>query len=64
MKKTIDLSKILLRHKKGWIALTPDNRKLLASGNTLKQVLVKANRKGVTNPTVFKAVSLEHFAVG
>lgn len=62
--RPIDLSQILARHKRGWIALTPDNRKFLTAGNTLKEVIIKANRKGVSNPTVFKAVPVKNLAVG
>lgn len=62
--KPINLSKLLTKYKNGWIALTPDNHKFLTSGETLKQVIARANKRGVTNPTVFKAVPTKHFAVG
>ncbi|MBI2588114.1 hypothetical protein HY373_02550 [Candidatus Berkelbacteria bacterium] len=50
----IDLSKILPPSKTGWLALSPDGKKLVAKGRTLKVVLTKSRNKGVDNPTVFK----------
>jgi len=60
----VDLSKILTRYKKGWIALTPDNQSLLATGKTLEVVLRKAKQKGVKDPSVLKAAPVEHLFVG
>ncbi|PIU03696.1 hypothetical protein COT44_01865 [Candidatus Shapirobacteria bacterium CG08_land_8_20_14_0_20_39_18] len=62
--KLLDLSKLLGRKKSGWIALTPDNTKFLASAKTLKAVMIKTNRLGVSNPTVFKSVNPTYLAVG
>lgn len=59
-----DLSKILKKYKTGWLALTPDNEKLVARGKTLKEVLEKAQKKGVTEPSVLKASSFENYFVG
>ena len=60
----IDLSKILSKYKKGWLALTPNNKKLVAVGTTLKDVLAKARKKGVENPTVFKAAPMRNYFSG
>lgn len=60
----IDLSKILSKYKKGWLALTPNNRKLVAAGVSLKDVLAKAKKKGVDNPTVFKASPIGNYFSG
>lgn len=60
----IDLSKILSKYKKGWLALSPDNRKFVAAGVTLEEVLAKAKKKGVNNPSVLKAAPLKHYFVG
>jgi len=60
----IDLSKILSRHKKGWLALTPNYQDLIATGKTLDEVLKKAREKGVKNPSVLKAVPVSHLFVG
>lgn len=62
--KPIDLSKILAKHKKGWIALTPDNKKLVATGGSLSQVLRKAREKGVSNPSVLKSPKVERLFAG
>lgn len=51
----IDLSKILSKYKKGWLALTPNNKKLVATGATLEEVLIKAKKKGIDNPSVLKS---------
>lgn len=60
----IDLSKILSKYKKGWLALTPNNKRLVAAGATLEEVLTKARRKGVNNPTVFKSAPIENYFIG
>ena len=60
----IDLSKLLSKYKKGWLALTPDNRNLIATGKTLDEVLKKAKKRGVGNPSVLKAASIDHLMVG
>ncbi|MBI3290347.1 hypothetical protein HYZ78_03035 [Candidatus Microgenomates bacterium] len=62
--KPIDLRKILSKYTSGWIALTPDNRKFIANANSLKEVISRANKRGVPDPTVFKAVSNRQFFVG
>lgn len=61
---SVDLRKILKKHKSGWLALTPDNKKELASGKTLQQVLSKARDKGFRNPSVFKVPNLETHYIG
>lgn len=60
----IDLRKILNKHKSGWLALTPDNKKEVASGKTLNEVLSKAKAKGIDKPSVFKIPNLETYYVG
>ncbi len=60
----INLSKILSKYKKGWLALSPDSKKLIATGKTLKEVLEKANKKGVKNPTVLKTAPVGNFLIG
>ena len=59
-----DLSKILKKHKTGWLALTPNNDKLVAKGKTLKEVLKYAKKKGVDKPTLLKAPSLDNYFIG
>ena len=50
----VDLRNIIKDHKNKWVALTPNNKKLVASANSLKKVLLIANERGVKDPSVFK----------
>ena len=61
---SVDLRKILKKHKSGWLALTTDNKKEVASGKTLKEVLSKARARGVERPSVLKVPNLETYYVG
>ncbi len=45
------------------IALSPSN-KLIAVGDTLKKVLHQAEKKGITNPTVFKSPRVKQYFTG
>lgn len=60
----IDLSKILSKYKTGWIALTEDNKKIVADGKTLNEVLKKARKSGVDNPSLLKASPINNLLVG
>jgi len=60
----IDLSKILTKNKKGWLAFTPTSWKLIAKGRTLKEVLEKAKKRGVGDPSILKAAPIENLLVG
>ena len=60
----VDLRKILAENTSGWLALTRDNKEKIASGKTLHEVLLKARKKGVKNPSVFKVPNLKTTYVG
>lgn len=60
----IDLSKILSKYKKGWLALSPDNWELIATGKTLEEALEKAREKGVKNPGLLKAAPVDRLFIG
>ena len=60
----IDLSKTVLSYRNKWIALTPDNKKLIASGKTLNQVLILSRKKGITNPSVMKVPNIKASFIG
>jgi len=60
----VDLRKILSSNTSGWLALTADNKKQVAHGKTLHEVLKKAKQKGVTNPSVLKVPNLETAYIG
>ena len=64
MRKIVDLSKILAKYKKGWLALSADNKSLIATGKTLEEVLKKAREKGVGNPSVLKTTPVNNLFVG
>ncbi|MBI2326928.1 hypothetical protein HYU92_01270 [Candidatus Curtissbacteria bacterium] len=60
----VDLRKILKKHKSGWLALTADNKKEVASAKTLREVLSRARAKGVERPSVLKVPKLDSYYVG
>ena len=60
----INLSKILSKYKKGWLALSPNNKKLIAKGKTLEEALSKAKKKGVENPSLLKVASVRNLFIG
>lgn len=60
----IDLSKILAKYKKGWLALSPDNKRLVAAGITLDEVLKRAKRKGVEKPSLLKVAPFKNYFIG
>jgi predicted RNase H-like HicB family nuclease len=60
----IDLSKILSKHQSGWLALSPDNKKLISTGKTLQEALEKSIDKGVENPSLLKAAPQDKLYVG
>ena len=60
----VDLRKILDENTSGWLALTQDNKKKVASGKTLHEVLEKAKVKGVKNPSVLKVPNLKTAYIG
>jgi hypothetical protein len=59
----VNLSNVLNKYKSGWIALTPNN-KLISNAKTLKEVLNKASKKGVSNPTVIKVAPFANYFIG
>ena len=62
--KIVDLSKILTKYKSSWIALSADNKSLITTGKTLEEVLQKAKKKGIDNPSVLKAPPVNNLFVG
>ena len=54
MSKPIDLSKILNPFKGKWVALSNDETKVVASGDSLKEVRQKAIKKRENDPIIFK----------
>lgn len=52
--KLKDLSKILRPYHNEWVALSSDEKKVIASGKTLKEALKEAREKGMDNPIMTK----------
>lgn len=52
--KGVDLSKILSRFKGKWVALSPDEKKVVSSGDSLKEVQSKALKRGEKDPILFR----------
>ena len=61
---SVDLRKILETNTSGWLALTADNKKKIASSKTLHEVLKKAKEKGIENPSVLKVPNLKTAYIG
>jgi hypothetical protein len=53
----IDWTKIYKKYKGLWVALADDEQTVLGSGNTLQEALMKAKKKGETDPIVMRIPS-------
>ena len=53
--KPIDLTKVLKGHTSGWVALSPDYKKVVGHGKTLKKALEEAFKKGIDAPILMRA---------
>ena len=59
--QTIDLSKVLARYVDRWVALSRDERRVVASGKTPAEALKLAHAKGEADPILMWAPK-EHSA--
>ncbi len=50
----IDWTKIYKKYKGLWVALKDDQKTVIASGNTVKEVMEKAKKKGFKAPILFR----------
>jgi hypothetical protein len=50
----IDWTKIYKKYKGLWVALKRDNKTVIASGQTLKEAVEKAKKKGYKEPILFR----------
>lgn len=50
----IDWTKIFNKYKGLWVALKDDNKTVVASGKTVKEVMEKAKKRGFQEPILFK----------
>ena len=49
-----DFTQIYKKYKGKWVALTPDEKSVVASGQTLQGILDDAKKKGFNHPIVMK----------
>lgn len=49
-----DFKKIYKRYKGKWVALKSDEKTVITSGETLKEILENSNKKGFEHPIVMK----------
>lgn len=47
--RTINLTKLLKGFNSGWVAISPDYKKVIASGKTLQEVSDKVNLQKLTD---------------
>jgi hypothetical protein len=50
----IDWTKIYKKYRGLWVALKKDNKTVIASGQTLKEAVEKAKKKGYKEPILFR----------
>ncbi len=50
----IDWTKIYKKYKGLWVALKEDKKTVVASGKTVKEVMAKSQRKGFSQPILFR----------
>lgn len=50
--KAIDMKTIYREYKGKWVSLKDDERTVVASGKTLKEVILKSQKKGIHHPIV------------
>ena len=50
----IDWTKIYKKYKGLWVALKDDNKTVIASGKTIREVMKKAQTKGVNQPILMR----------
>jgi len=51
---TIDWTKICKRYKGLWVGLKDDEKTVVASGKTVREVMKKAEQKGYSTPLLFR----------
>jgi Family of unknown function (DUF5678) len=50
----INWTKIYKKYKGSWVALKDDEKTVVASGKTVKEVMIKAQTKGCKQPIVMR----------
>lgn len=55
--KTVDWTKIYQKYRGFWVGLKDDQKTVIASGKTVKEVMEKSQEKGFKEPILFKVPS-------
>ena len=53
--RPIDLTKIIKKYTSGWIALSPDYKKVVGHGKSIKLAVSRAQSRGVEDPVLMRA---------
>ena len=53
--RPIDLTKVIKDYTSGWIALSPDYKKVVGHGRTIKSAVDKAQASGIKDPILMRA---------
>ena len=51
-----DMTALLRPYASGWVALTPDERKVVASGPSIEEAHAAAARKGCLHPVLLQVI--------
>lgn len=53
--KPIDLTKTIKKYTQGWLALSPDYKKVVGHGKTIQNAVNQAESVGVKDPVLMRA---------
>lgn len=53
--KSIDLTKVIKKYTNGWIALSPDYKKVVGHGKSIQVAVDQAQSKGIEDPVLMRA---------
>ena len=53
--KQIDLTKVIKKYTSGWLALSPDYKKVVGHGKTINKAVSEAKSRGVKEPVLMRA---------
>jgi len=52
--KQIDLTRIIKKYTSGWIALSPDYKKVVGHGKTIEKAAKEAQTNGIEDPVLMR----------
>ncbi len=53
--KQIDLTRVIKKYTSGWLALSPDYKKVVGHAQTVEKAVDQAKSGGVKNPVLMRA---------